>query len=138
MKNFLCLGIVLFMGMATTVFRSANSSLSKQYVPATVLQVDKHEVGWPAYTGGENPSDRPLRSEYYAYQVLVRVNCGTYVAHYETPFDYLPSAFAPGHTVPVRVTRHILYFNVPEYQEMRMGIVRRTKQGNCADSEQTR
>jgi hypothetical protein len=139
MKNFLRPGMVLVMGMATTVFASANvSSFSKPYVPATVLQVEKHEIGSPVYTGGGNPSDTPLRSEYYAYEVSVRVNCGTYVARYETPFDYIPSAFAPGHTVPVRITKHVLYFSVPDYQEMKMGIVHkpRDQQANCADSEQ--
>jgi hypothetical protein len=138
MKNFLRPGMVLAMGMVTTVFGSANSSASKAHVPAKVLQVEKQEVRSPAYTSGEDPSDAPLRSEYYAYEVSVRVNCGIYVARYETPFDYIPSAFAPGHTVPVRVTKHILYFNLPEYQEMRMGIVHRTKQSNCAESGQTR
>jgi hypothetical protein len=102
-----------------------------------VLQVQKHEVGGSAYTGGDNPSDAPLQSDYYAYDVSVRVNCGTYVARYQSPFGYLPSAFVPGHTVPVRVTKHILYFNVPDYQEMKMGIVRKL-QGNCADSAQTK
>jgi hypothetical protein len=29
----------------------------------------------------------------------------------------------PGNTVPVRVTRHMLYFNVPKYPEMKMKIV---------------
>ena len=140
MKNLLYPGIVVLLGLATTVSASANSSSAKPYLPATVLQVEKHEVGAPAYTGGDNPSDVPLQSEYYAYEVSVRVNCGTYVARYESPIDYLPAAFSPGHTVPVRVTKHILYFNLPDYREMKMGIVRKLgdEQGNCADSAQTK
>jgi hypothetical protein len=75
MKKFLCLGIFIVTGAAAMLPVSASSSSSRQYVPATVLQVEKHEAGSPAYTGGDNPSDAPLRSEYYAYEVSVRVDC---------------------------------------------------------------
>jgi hypothetical protein len=95
---------------------------AKLYQPATVLSVDRQEVTGPnqcCYSG----TDAPMQNEYYAYQVAIRVACGTYVGRYETPFDYLPSAFTPNKTVQVRLTKHILYFDVPGEREMKMGIV---------------
>jgi hypothetical protein len=138
MKKFLSSGLVVIMCLVATLTASADAA-SKRYVPATVLQVEKHEVGAAAYPGG-NPSDAPLRCQYYAYDVSVRLNCGTYVARYETPFEYFPAVFSPGRTIPVRVTKRILYFNVPDYQDMKMGIVRkiRDQQHGCADSEQAK
>jgi hypothetical protein len=46
MNNVLCPGIVMVMGLATTVFASANSSFSTQYVPAT-LKLDRRRT-WAA------------------------------------------------------------------------------------------
>jgi hypothetical protein len=49
----------------------------------------------------------------------------TYVGRYETAFDSLPSAFSSDRPIPVRLTKHILSFNLPNNTEMKMGIVHR-------------
>ena len=95
---------------------------SKLYQQGTVLSVDRQEVTSPnecCYSG----TDSPVQTQYYAYDVSVRVACVTYVGRYETPFDYLPSAFGPNKTIQVRLTKHILYFDVPGDKEMKMGII---------------
>lgn len=99
---------------------------SNLFVQGTVLNVQQHKVFSPAYTiGGSNPSDATLTSRYYAYEVSVRVDCKTYVGRYETPFRYLPSEFTPSQPIEVRLTKHVMYFDLPNDPDMRMGILHR-------------
>jgi hypothetical protein len=121
-KNKLYAAIVVSMFMVSMLSASPMQVQSKLYQPGTVLSVDRQEVTSPnqcCYSG----SDSPVQTEYYAYDVSVRVACVTYVGRYETPFDYLPSAFGPNKTIQVRLTKHILYFEVPGDKEMKMGII---------------
>jgi len=119
------------MGIAVLVIApmlnaSPTRSNSNPYVQGTVVQVQKHKVYFPESTmGGSNPSDAPLASRYYAYEVSVRVDCKTYVGRYETPFNYLPSAFTPDQPIELRLTKHVMYFDLPYDPDMRMGIIRR-------------
>jgi len=109
-------------------------SKTNPFVQGTVIEVQKQQVYFPDYAiGGSNPSDAPLTSRYYAYQVSVRVDCKTYVGRYETPFNYLPSEFTPNQPIHLQLTRHVMYFDLPNDQDMRMGIVRRS-----SDCGQTR
>ena len=96
------------------------------FVQGTVVDVQKQKVDSPDTTiGGSNPSDAPLTSRYYAYEVSVRVDCETYVGRYETPFNHLPSAFSPNQPIQVRLTKHVMYFDLPNDPDMRMGIIHR-------------
>ena len=109
-------------------------SKANPFVQGTVIEVQKQKVYFPDYAiGGSNPSDAPLTSRYYAYQVSVRVDCKTYVGRYETPFNYLPSEFTPNQPIQVHLTKHVMYFDLPNDPDMRMGIVRRS-----SDCGQTR
>jgi len=105
----------------------------------TVLSVERQEVTSPnvcCYSG----TDAPVQTEYYSYDVSVRVGCGTYVGRYDTPFDYLPSAFSPNKTISVRLTKHVLYFDVPGERDMKMGIVHRNldRSTSCDTSRASR
>lgn len=105
----------------------------RPYVKGTVVDVQKHKVYSPSYTmGGSNPSDAPLASQYYAFEVSVRVDCKTYVGRYETPFNYLPSAFTTDQPIQVRVTSHAMYFDLPNDPDLKLGIIRRTSE--CAQT----
>jgi len=96
------------------------------FVQGTVVEIQKHKVYSPETTlGGSNPSDAPLTSQYYAYEVSVRVDCTTYIGRYETPFNYLPSVFSPNQPIQVRLTKHVMYFDLPNDPDMRMGIIHR-------------
>ena len=54
------------------------------------------------------------------------VGCGTYVGRYESYIDYLPSAFSANKEIPVRLTKHVMYFDVPGERDMKMGILHRS------------
>ncbi len=125
MNKNVCVCIVALMILVPALY-AAKQSRSDSYVQGTVVQVKKQKIYSPDTTiGGSNPSDAPLTSRYYAYEVSVRVDCKTYVGRYETPFNYLPSAFTPDQPIQVRLTKHVMYFDLPNDPDMRMGIVRR-------------
>jgi len=105
---------------------SPAQSSSEEYVQGTVVEVQKHKTQSPEYTmGGSNPSDAPLASRYYTYEVSIRIGCRIYVGRYDTPFDYLPSIFARDQRVELRLTKRVMYFDVPYSAGIRMRIVRR-------------
>jgi hypothetical protein len=122
-KIYICVAALVIVPVLNASPSRTNSS---PYTPGIVVDVQKHKVYSPEVTiGGSNPSDAPLTSRYYAYEVTVRVDCRTYVGRYETPFNYLPSAFTPDEPIQVRLTNHVMYFDLPNDPDMRMGIVRR-------------
>jgi hypothetical protein len=112
---------------------------AKAYQWGTILNVDKKEVTNPD-TCCSSPTDAPLQNQYFAYDVSVKVNCGTYVGHYESPYDYLPSSLAPNQKVEVRPGKHNLYFDLPGDRELKMAIVRRKveRSGPCGTSTASR
>jgi hypothetical protein len=116
-----------------TLNASPTRTSSNAYVQGVVIEVQKRKIYSPDFTiGGSNPSDAPLTSRYYAYEVSVRVDCKTYVGRYETPLNYLPSEFTPDRPIQVRLTRHVMYFDLPNDPDMRMGIVQRIS--TCSQS----
>jgi len=127
MKKNLFVALLGLLVTAPMLCGASSGRLSKQYVWGTVVDVRKYKVQFPEYTmGGSNPADAPLTSRYYAYQVSIRVDCKKYVGRYETPFNYLPSAFSPDQPIRVRLTKHVMYFDLPNNPDLRIGIVRRS------------
>jgi hypothetical protein len=126
MEKFLCV-CIFFVGAVTPMLNaSGRRNRSKAFQRGTVLRVDQHQVQSPANTfGAGNPSDAPLASSFYIYDVSIHTNCGSYVGRYETPFKYLPSAFSPNNPIEVRPTKHVLYFDLPNDPDLRMSIVHR-------------
>jgi hypothetical protein len=109
------------------VFNPAAQAYSAEFVRGTVVRVQKHKTQFPEYTvGGSNPSDAPLSTSYYSFEVSIRSACTIYVGRYLTPFNYLPSAFTDDKSVSVRLTKHVMYFELPDHPDLRMGIVHRT------------
>jgi hypothetical protein len=133
MKKNIAIGIAVLV-IAPMLNASPTRSKPNPFVSGMVVEVQKQKVYFPDYAiGGSNPSDAPLTSRYYAYRVSVRVDCKTYVGRYETPFNYLPSEFTPNQPIQVHLTKHVMYFDLPNDPDMRMGIVRRS-----SDCGQTR
>jgi hypothetical protein len=125
MTGNLCIYIVVLV-IAVPALHAAEPGHPNPYVQGTVVHVQQRKVYSPdSMIGGSNPSDAPLTSRYYAYEVSVRVNCETYVGRYETPFNYLPSEFTSNQAIQVRLTKHVMYFDLPNNPDLRMGIVRR-------------
>ena len=123
MKNLLiCVSLFAF-----TVFVPASSASNAKppslFLTATIVDVEKRQVVEPPYSGGDNPSDAPLQSVFYAYQVAVHTTCNTYVARYESPYDYFPEAFVDNHEIPVQVEKGSVNFDLG-FRQMRMAIIR--------------
>ncbi len=127
MKRNLAIYITVFVIIVPMLY--AAEQVNSTYVQGTVVRVQQHKVYSPdVMIGGSNPSDAPLTSRYYTYEVSVRVDCNTYVGRYETPFNYLPSAFTADQPIQVHLTKHVMYFDLPNDPDLRMGIVRRTSE----------
>jgi hypothetical protein len=133
MKKTIAIGIAVLV-IALILNASPARGSANPFVQGIVIEVQKQKVYFPDYAiGGSNPSDAPLTSRYYAYRVSVRVDCKTYIGRYETPFNYLPSEFTPNQPIQMHLTKHVMYFDLPNDPDMRMGIVRRS-----SDCGQTR
>jgi len=129
MRDKLCIAIVVFLTAGAML--GASSNRGARYVQGTVVDVQEHKMQSPDYTlGGSNPSDAPLTSRYYVFDIAVRVDCTTYVGHYQTAFNYLPSIFTRDQKIEMRLTKRVMYFDVPNYPDFRIGITRR--KGTCS------
>jgi hypothetical protein len=118
-------------GMLAFANAFAKESKLKQYVEGAVVRVDKHES--QANVSGQNPSDAPLADpETYAYDVAVHVNCGTYVGRYQSWYDFVPSVLTPNQEIQLRLTRSVMYVDVPNQKELELPIVsKHVERGPC-------
>jgi len=117
--------------MLAVINASAKESKIRQYFEGTVVRVDKYEP--QQVVAGQNPSDAPLADpETFAYDVAVHVNCGTYVGRYQSWYDYVPSVFAADRKIQLRLTRSVMYVNVPNEKELELSIVsKHIERGPC-------
>jgi hypothetical protein len=127
--------LALVSGVLLIYVHAKTSGAAEQgYQTATVVSVEKHETS-SNYIGG-NPSDSPLQSRNYAYEVGLRMECNVYVGLYQPATNYLPSDFAPNKTVDVRLRKHVLYVSLPYSDwDIKMGILshRRIKNESCPE-----
>lgn len=109
----------------------AKESKIERYIEGTVVRVDRHES--KANVSGQNPSDAPLADpETFAYDVAVHVSCGSYVGRYQSWYDYLPSVLAPNQKIQFRITRNVMYVDVPNQKELELAIVsKHVERGPC-------
>lgn len=135
MQKYLCIALFLLISTPIALYAKSESQ-ANTYIQGTVLAVQKRNVSSPRTMAATTPTDAPLQSSYYAYNISVRVRCATYTGRYDTPLNYLPSAFSPHHAIDLRLTKHVMYFNVPGEQEIRMPIVQRKNDGaGCSQSQ---
>lgn len=135
--------VVISAAMLLVCFAGANAKDAQRfagrnnndYYPGTVLSVHQHEAQ-SNYVGG-SATDAPLQPSVYAYDVALRVKCGTYVGRYQTPYNSLPSVLTPNSEVDVRLQKHVMYVDVPGSREYRMSIVDRPR-GQPSGCEQGR
>ena len=120
-KVLTCLSL-LASTVALPALYARNMTPPTPFQSATITAVQKQEVFEPPFSGGDNPSDAPLQSGFWAYQVAVHTACNTYVARYESPYDYLPDAFAANHQIPVQIEKHSVNFDLG-FRQMKMPIV---------------
>jgi hypothetical protein len=120
MKRNLALLVLMCGALLTGAFASAKPP----YQSATVVSVANHETP-SVYVG--NPSDAPLQSEVYSYDIGIELNCTVYMVRYDTGLDYLPSVFSPNQTVEVSLEKHVMNVNLPGAREVRLSIGRRSR-----------
>ena len=127
MRGSLALLVLMCGGLLTGAFASAK----QPYQLATVVSLANHETP-SVYVG--NPTDAPVQSEVYSYDIGIELNCTVYTVRYETGLDYLPSVFSPNQTVEVSSQKHVMNVNLPGGREVRLGIGgrRRVKDTACA------
>ncbi|HEX8815860.1 MAG TPA: hypothetical protein VF753_10200 [Terriglobales bacterium] len=133
MKRLLRAALLLLSLIAATAVSAfpAKKKLD-QYVDGTVVNVQSQTVQSAEYsTAGSNQSDAPLTSNYYEYDVSIRVGCMIYVGRYLTPFHYLPSLFDADHNINFRLTKRVMYFDLPDTAGIRMAIIHRRNM-DCA------
>lgn len=128
MQKYLCVALFLLISAPIALYAKSGPQ-ANTYIQGTVLAVQKQNVSSPGTLEGATPSNAPLQSSYYAYNISVRVRCATYTGRYDTRLNYLPSAFSPHHPVDLRLTKHVMYFNVPGEREIRMPIVQHKNDG---------
>jgi hypothetical protein len=104
-----------------------DSSRKNEYLAGTVLQVQRHDQDSTSNYVGDSPSDAPLRSGGYAYDISIRVNCATYVGRWNSELDSVSAVFSPNRAVQVRLEKHVMYVDVPGEKEFRMGFVARPR-----------
>jgi hypothetical protein len=121
------LATVLIVPAAYAKPAKSGSIKKNEYLPGTVLRVQRHEENSTSNYVGDTASDAPLRSDVYGYDVSIRVNCATYVGRWNSSFDYVPAVFSPNRTVQVRLEKHLMYVDVPGEKEFRMGYVERPR-----------
>ena len=123
--------IAVLAAMLAVINASAKESKIRQYFEGTVVRVDKYEP--QQVVAGQNPSDAPLADpETFAYDVAVHVSCGTYVGRYQSWYDYVPSVFAADRKIQLRLTRSVMYVNVPNEKELELSIVsKHIERGPC-------
>jgi hypothetical protein len=110
--------------MCGVLLTGAFASAKQPYQSATVVSVANRETP-SVYVG--NPTDAPLQSEVYSYDIGIELNCTVYTVRYETGLDYVPSVFSPNQKVEVSLEKHVMNVNLPGARGVRLSIGRRTR-----------
>jgi hypothetical protein len=122
-------GLTLFVLISGALLMRGHAGTKRPYQSATVVSVANHEDP-SRYVG--NPTDAPLQSEAYSYDIGIELNCTVYIVRYETGLDYLPSVFSPNHMVEVSLEKHVMNVNLPGAREVKLSIGRRTRVKNTS------
>lgn len=120
MKNRLCVSILAIVSAMPISYAVGQSKLPQQ---GTIVSVQKQDVATPAVRTGADPVRTPLQSQYYLYNVSVRLNCDMYDVRYESELNDLPDALSANNSVPVRLMKHSMYLDFPG-DSVKMRIVR--------------
>ena len=102
------------------------------FVRGTVIKVQRQKVYSRITRSGQQSFRCASELAVLRLPGFLRVDCKTYVGRYETPFNYLPSEFTPNQPIRVHLTKRVMYFDLPNDPDMRMGIVRRSS--NCGQT----
>jgi hypothetical protein len=114
--------LMLFTLVSGVLLASMHATTKQGYQSATVVSVETHDTPSNSNYAGSNPSDAPLQSEVYSYDVGIRLGCTIYRTRYDSAFDYLPSVFAVDHPIRVNLQKRVIEVSLPGDRTVRMGI----------------
>jgi hypothetical protein len=138
MKKLWLGGVLICLSFGTSALALPSSGVPSSYVSGEIVRVEKRTAVSPPYAGLDTPTDAPLHSNFYVFDLSVRVNCQTYKTSYESLFNFLPSSYAAGQSLNVRTTKRRLYFFAPDGEEMQLRRIRHQPQHpeSCAETSQ--
>jgi hypothetical protein len=111
--------IVLLSGVLSA---NMNAAMKTGELPATVVSVESHGTQSDSNYAGTNPSDFTPHSEFYTYDVGIRVGSTVYRASYESALNYVPAIFAANHPIQVTIKKHVMYVTLPGDDAVQMAI----------------
>ncbi len=115
--------VLLFLALSMPLYAAKSAPVLHQ--TATVVNIAVHDTR-TNYVG-DNPADAPLEVQSYSYNITLRTGCASYIAQYDTPIDYLPSAFVAGGTVDIVAKRHTILANLPTGEQALLIIHHRSR-----------
>jgi len=118
MKNRFMLCVLAFVAAAASGLAAAKTGDQ----PATVVSVERHDNPSSFDYAGSNPSDGPLQSENYSYDIRIRVGSAVYRTRYDSVLDYLPAVFATNRPIQVNLMKHVAYVTLPDDRAVRMTV----------------
>ena len=118
MKNRFMLCVLVF-GLASASVLAAAKTGDQ---PATVVSVERLDNPSSSDHAGSNPSDVPLQSESYSYDIRIRVGSAVYRTRYDSALDYLPAGFATNRPIQVNLMKHVAYVTLPDDRAVRMTV----------------
>jgi hypothetical protein len=117
---------MLFVLVSGVLVGSMHAATKTVDQTATVVSVESREPQYNSNYGGTNPSDFPLQSEIYHYDIAARVGSTIYRTSYDSALDYLPSVFATNHPIQINLRKHAMYVTLPDEGEVRLSIESRS------------
>ncbi len=93
----------------------------RHFEKGVVVGVQKYQPDRPRY---DKRTSAPARASEYDYDISIQLDCSVYVARFQSPVDYLPSAFKPHQAIEVSIGKHRVYAKDAVEGEIRMAIVR--------------
>ena len=102
--NGLTRGALMLAMLSTTTFTMLRAADATQ---GTIVNVQKSTVVTPETNTG-NPTDNPLQTDYYRYDISVKVGDVIYVGTIDSALDDLADSLAPDHVVSVRLQKGVM------------------------------
>jgi hypothetical protein len=116
--------LILFVLVPGVLMTCMHASTNTEYQSETVISVGRHAI--PSNSDDGDPSDAPLQSQVYSYDIGIRIGGTVYRTSYVSAFDDLPTVFIANHSVQVNLKRHILYVELPGERAVQMAIESRS------------
>jgi hypothetical protein len=120
MKNTIMLAVLVSGALLTNLHAATNP----EYQPATVVSVEGRAI--PSNDAGGSPTDAPLQSEVYSYDIGIRLGDTVYITAFDSTVDELPSDFAANRPVQVNMKKSVMEVELSGDRTVEMAIENRT------------